>query len=478
MTDPVSKLPVPELTWDQRVVKGIDAFINTATGAGTAADKFTYSQFQYGTELSPKVLEALYTEHDLAATIVERIVHDALRSGYEINWKGASDSDRSKAVAWAESTYHVTEETKQARVWSRLFGGGGVFVGVTGSLESPAFLGSEVNFLRAVPSTRLEGYLFYDDIADQRYAQVQEYRHKQLQFNQAQDIEPYVQLHESRIVPFYGVRTTDEQMIRDSGWGKSVLHRVYDVLLKFDQSFDSTLHTLLEMSVPVYKVRALLDLLASENGELLAKRFELINTAKSQYKAVILDMEEVFERVEARLSEANAIVEAAMLRVSAAAGIPQVLLFGRSASGQNATGASDLENWNQQVRSEQALTLGPAIQAIYEWLLAQPESPVKAKVEDLTVDFPAVETPSIQEQANLYQQIANADTQYEAMGAVSAAEIAIKRSLSSPLFPGVDMAHLRELDDLRKEQLINPPEPMEMEPDGEEEADDDAAAET
>lgn len=459
----VKKLPTStEMTREDKILRNMDAFISAVTGAGYASDKFTSYSFSQVYDLDDQTLEALYTDHDLAATIVERVVHDALRSGYEINWKDATDDERRDVIDWAESSYTVTEEVKQARVWSRLFGGGGVFMGIDGTLESPAIQGGPVGFLRALPSTRLKGALYYSDIASQNYGQVEIYRHEQLRFNIDQDIEPFVLIHESRIVPFYGVRTTDKQMIADKGWGKSVLHRVYDVLKKFDSSFDSTLATLAEQSIPVYKVKALLDLLASENGELLAKRFELINTAKGAYRAVILDMEESLERVEASLNQASDVVEAAMLRVSGAAGIPAVLLFGRSPAGQNATGASDLENWNQQVKSEQSLVLGPALRTIYEWLLSQEDSPVAGVPENITIEFPAVETPSIQEQANLYQQIAGADSIYEGMGAASAAEIALKRSKSSPLFPGVDRAYLQELDDLRKEKLLNPPDPMAM----------------
>jgi hypothetical protein len=471
----VKKLPTAtELTREDKILKGMDAFISAVTGAGYESDKFTSYNWQT-TDLDETTLEDLYTDHDLAATIVDRVVHDALRSGYEINWQGATDDQRQDVVDWAEGEYAITEEVKRARIYSRLYGGGGVFIGADGTIENEAFVGDSINFLRATPSTELKGKLWYSDPSLQDFGQVAIYELKHAHYRPGigeMDPSP-IPVHHSRIIPFYGVRTTDVQQFRDKGWGKSVLHRVYDVLKKFDSSFDSILHTLAESSIPVYKVKALLDLLASENGELLAKRFELINAAKGAYRAVILDMEESLERVEAALNQASNVVEAAMLRVSGAAGIPSVILWGRSPSGQNATGASDLENWNQQVRSEQALVLGPAFRKIYQRLLAQEGSPVAGVPENITIEFPAVETPSVQEQANLYQQIAGADSIYEAMGSVSAAEIALKRSVSSPLFPGVDRAYLQELDDMRKESLLNPPDPMAMleaeaEPDAEE----------
>jgi hypothetical protein len=342
-------------------------------------------------------------------------------------------------------------------------------MGIDGGLESPAIPGGPVSFLRATPSPRLEGALFYGDPSKQSYGQVEIYRLQQLQLvNNSAGVEPFVAIHESRVIPFYGIKTTDQQMIRDKGWGKSVLHRIYDLLLKFDASFDSVLATLAESSIPVYKVKALLDLLASENGELLAKRFELINSAKGAYKAVILDMDETFERVEASLSEASNVVDIAMTRLAGAAQTPSTILWGMSPSGQNATGASDLENWNQQVASEQRLILGPAIRDIYGWLLAQADSPLRKAPDDLKVIFPAVETPSRQELVNEYQQIGATDVGYINSGTLTPEQVALTRTEQPGFFPKVDKVLLRELEELRTERMLNPPEPPVAPPPGEE----------
>ena len=186
----------------------------------------------------------------------------------------------------------------------------------------------------------------------------------------------------------------------------------------------------------------------------------------------MLDNRESVERVEANLSQAASVVDSAMVRVAGAAGMPVTILFGMQPAGQNATGASDLENWNQQVASEQSLTLGPAIAKVYRYILAQPDSPTSGVVpDDLKVIFPAVETPSLQDQVNLYAQRAGADKVYYDMGSATAAEIAIKRAQEpGGQFPSVDLAYLRELDEMSKERLLNPPDPMAaMDPDDGEE---------
>lgn len=461
-----------EYTEDQkaRIVKNLDTWISSLTGSGVSGiDKFTSFGFSTIGRLDDATLEELYTDDDLAATIVERKVHDALRSGYLLDWKEADDLLKREVVDWAESEYAVTEETKQARIYSRLYGGGAIHVGVEGAPGSQAILGRDVGFVRAVSSKDLRGETWYNDPNTAEFGQVATYKMRAPTFQPSANgrTMAYAEvtgLHYSRFIPFYGIRISEEQMWEDRGWGKSVLQRVYSVLMKFETSFDSVLHTLLEQSIPRYKVKALLDLLASENGELLAKRFELINTAKSAYRAVIMDIEEEFDRVEANLGPSSQVVDSAMIRVAGAAGMPVTILFGREPAGQNATGKSDLENWNQQVASEQSLVLGPAIAKVYRFLLAQQSSPLKGEIpEGFKVTFPAVETPSLQDQVNLYAQRAGADKVYYDMRAVTAAEIARKRSQEpGGQFPSVDLEFLEELDEMAKERILEPPEQESM----------------
>ena len=156
---------------EARMVQNMDAFISSLTGAGYSDDKFTSYSFWATNDLDDQTLENLYTDHDIAATIVDRIVRDALRSGYELDWPGASDQQRREVVDWAESTYSLTQEVEQARIYSRLYGGGGVFIGTDGALSGLAIQGAPIRFLRAVSSRDLKGDLFYSDPGKQNYGE-------------------------------------------------------------------------------------------------------------------------------------------------------------------------------------------------------------------------------------------------------------------------------------------------------------------
>ncbi|MGB5811057.1 MAG: DUF1073 domain-containing protein [Polyangiales bacterium] len=381
-------------------IERLNAFISETTGAGIPGiDKFASYSFSRRETLDPGTLESLYSDNDIAATIVERIVKDALREGYGLAWQGADDTIVRRTVDWAEARYEVTQVLQQARIYSRLFGGGAVFIGADDDreLDQAVEPGFPVEFLRAHSSEDLRPRAWYADVAQQNFHKVALYDLSLPTFAQAQTRATKQGVSRivdhSRLVTLDGVRTTDKRF-RERGWGESVLRRVYDVLLKFEASFASIQHSLAESSIPVYKVEGLMNLLASENWEPLQDRFQLINTSKSNYQAIVLDKDETFERVAAQLQEAANVVEAAMLRVAGAAGMPATILFGRSPAGLNATGQSDLEVWHGAVAQEQSLVLAPAIRELYTFLLAQEGSPTGGVIpEGLKVTFPSLWTP-------------------------------------------------------------------------------------
>jgi phage-related protein (TIGR01555 family) len=458
-------------------IRHLDAFFSEQVGAGIAGvDKF--ASFQYGedSKLDEALLERLYIQNDLAATIVDRKVKDALREGYLLDWQGASDPEIRDVIDWAESKYDVTKEVAQANIFGRLFGGGVVLMGIDGDPERPAMEGRDIEFIRAVPSRYLKSHRWYADPTEQNFGKPSSYRWTIRVFAPAEEGNTGIKsepepiqavIHESRTIPFYGILTTDDRFRINRGWGDSVLQRVFEVLKKFETSFDSILHALSENSLGVYKVQGLLKMLASENASLLQARFRLLNLGKSNYNSIVMDENESFERVEARLSEAANVVQAAMLRVAGAANMPATLLFGMSPAGMNATGQSDLENWHQQVSQHQKLELAPALRKLYRWLLAQPDSPLNGQVpEDLKVEFPPLWTPSLQDQVNQYAQIAGADTAYINAKVLMPEEVAAKRAQEPGVFPKVDLEMREETLELRKERLMNPPEPQAFEPQG------------
>jgi phage-related protein (TIGR01555 family) len=440
-----------------RNVSRLDGFYSSTTGAGiTGYDKSTSYLFAENDELADDTLEALYLDNDVAATIVERVVLDSLRGGYDLVWKGSTEELRRDVVAWGEANFDVTAVVKKTRIYSRLFGGGGTFIGSdSGSnFEKPRDPAAPPQFLRSVPSKDLTARSWNADLVDQNFSTVLSYDYKLPTFDgigeTGKPVVGSIVVDASYILPLYGVTTTDDRFRDNDGWGDSVLRRCYEALKQFEMAYGAILNTLAENSIPVYKVEGLLRMLASENADLLQARFQLINAAKSNFRAIVLGEEEDFFRVEAKLQEAANVVLSAMQRVAGSSGQPMTILWGMSPAGLNATGQSDLEIWNQQVAKEQSLELGPHILDVYRALLVDPSSPLGGEVpEDLRVEFPSLWTPSLQDQVNNYAQVAGADAALVAANVLTPEKVASHRSREkNTLFPSMTPDELRSAEEM------------------------------
>ena len=116
---------------------------------------------------------------------------------------------------------------------------------------------------------------------------------------------------------------------------------------------------MLERSVqPVYKMEGLADLLATDMGEdAVLERLRLIDTARGFMNSVVIDGNgEDYSFQSAPMTGIRDVIEATCSQLSAVTHIPQTILFGRSPSGMNATGESDLENYYNyidQIRNQQ-----------------------------------------------------------------------------------------------------------------------------
>lgn len=404
----------------------IDSWYSTTTGAGTSYDKRATISFRQSCALSDSELEALYSENDIAATIVDRVVDDALRQGVVLSWEGSDPETATSFWQWANDKFKLAETTRQARVLSRVFGGGAVMVGYDGSQQMSEPLAGERNqvlFLRAVDKRELWAMEYYIDPASPRYLEPAVYQYA-TRYGQA------LQVHESRIVPFHGLITTANQMIDNRGWGYSVLRRVYDTLREFGMSWSSVMYLLQEAAHGIYKMKDLMQLLASDNTDLLLARLAEIDRSKSVFRPILLDADgEDYSRVATPLTDVAPLLQLAMSRVSSAAGMPSTILFGDSPSGLNATGDSEMRSWYDQVKKEQTAILGPAFVKLLAALAQHPESPVRGKaLEDLAVEWPSLWQMEPAEEADLYLKVAQADAVYINSGVYLPEEIAIARS--------------------------------------------------
>jgi len=451
-----------------------DGWQNAFTGLGGSRDKSANTKWRFsGKFLQPEELDLLYAENDLCQTIVGAIVDDALREGIELRpaedseegeegetLDPESDTDDAKEAQAELDAWGVTELVREARIWGRLYGRAGLLLVVKngGLAEEPLKddAGELIDII-VVDRRELQPRTYYQDPTEAKFGQPETYM---LTVTSAPGTQATgVVVHESRFVLFGGTLTPKRIKIVNDMADLSVLQSVYDVLKKTESNWDAVCSALTDMSQGVIKIKGLIEAIAAGKTDALAARFELMDAMKSMLRTLPLDAEdEEFEYVErGSLSGVEGLIDKSFQRVATAAKMPVTRLLRVSPGGLNATGASDIQLWYDEVRAEQRIVLKPAIQKLVDRICGP----------GWEVCFPDLEKQNPLEEAQIHVAQATADNTYVTMGALTPSEIAKCRFGKGHWAPGydnVDMAPHEAALDREHEELVNPPEPPAIDP--------------
>lgn len=424
----------------------MDSWFNEVTGIGTLAkDKLMSAFFRRSVRLSDEQLESMFNGDWLASRIVGKIVDDSLRGGYELVIKvddetGTNVADAAQMAAdmetFMEDDLHATKNVREGWHWGRLFGGGAVFVVTDEGFDIPQDEPLELDRLRAVLALTvldkrdLIPHTVYDDPSDPKFQEIETYR-----INTSGPVGHVsgqlinVVVHETRLIIFEGVLTTNREKQLNDGWSLSVLQRPYDVLRGFGQSFQSVMTLLQDASQGIFKMDGFIDMISGGEKETVQTRMALLNLQRSNARSLIIDAErEDFERTVPALTGYPEVLELIMLLASAAADYPFTVLFGRSPAGMNATGESDRLLWAQTVEAQQSSVADPAITRLVDMVFHSSDGPTSGVVpENWDIVFPPLVHQTETEVIANRKTQADTDAIYLREGVVMPEEIALSR---------------------------------------------------
>jgi phage-related protein (TIGR01555 family) len=444
------------------VVTRIDAWQNAMTGLGTLRDKLSYHKPVAIGQLPDDQLEALHTDDDICARIVEQLPRDAVREGFGVQLD-AEDNDDATSTARdlveAVNQLDGLRKLRDAWIWSRLYGAGAVFVGADDGLPVSEPLQIErvktIRFLNVLRRTQLQPERWYEDPLSARFGEPELYRlvatgsaqaaqsateqRARLLRNDLQDV-----VHESRLLVFRGVMTA---RLKTAGggqlWDDSVLQRVHEAIKQSSSAWMSAAHLLADASQGVLAIANLMQLLAAGGEAQLRKRMQMMDLARSVCRSILIDAEkERFERVATSFAGVPEMLDRMMMRIAAAANMPVTLLFGRSPAGMNATGESDTRGWYDSVAAERGERLTPQLTQLVRLVMATDGGPTKGQVlEGWEITYPPLWQPTGQQRAETFK------TQCDALVALVTAQIALPEQAALRLahegdFPELDVAAL------------------------------------
>lgn len=328
-------------------------------------DSFSDVLWQYGAQHIDTPSGLVIPDYDLAekyqynglfSKIIDRPAEEALKHGMEYN---VSDADLREFLDDALDRLDWEEKAVTAIRWARLFGGAIIVM----LLDDGRGLEEPVNW---ADIHSVEELLVYERAVVQPDPDT--YRTgKATYFDVSSTYGGFFRVHRSRCLVFKNGSLPEfgapQQYFY---WGLPEYIRIkrdLSIVLRTHQNAAN----MIEKSVqPVYKQKNLQSTLATEGGDTaVLKRLNVIDQARGMLNSIAVDMDgEDYTFQTFQLSGTQEILESTYNLLSAVTCIPQTILFGRSPSGENATGESDLENYYNFVEGIQKRMLKKNIRTL------------------------------------------------------------------------------------------------------------------
>lgn len=333
----------------------LDAWQNDLSGMGVPGmDKTNYTRFTYaGNRIDWRTLSLMYRYDWLTRKICDRPAKDAVRRWIKI------EDERATEIQSQLSRLHVKRNARRALSWSRLFGGSALLLIVEDGMTSADPLNpskvKRVVEVKPVDRWHLQpGQEVFDPYA--------------VEFGKPEyyTTDNGTVFHHTRVLQFNGADLTIDQAQVEHHWGGSYVELYADAVKQFQGSMQDIRHVMTEQGIGVLRIPGLTQS-AAMGGTIfntIQKRLDSFNASKSMYRTAAMDKEEEFDFKTRQISGLDSLLDRFMTSVSGATEIPELVLFGKSPSGLNASQEEILSVYYDMVRSIQEDDLDNALHTI------------------------------------------------------------------------------------------------------------------
>lgn len=313
-------------------------------------------------------LEAAYRGSWAAGKIVDIVAEDMTSAGITVT-TNEDDSDL-KDLYSAMSRLKIWQSNCANISWGRLYGGSLGILQIKGQkLDTPLDLDT-------ITKDQFEGIAVYDrwqlnpdvtrtidsgpDIGLPKYYNIVSTSIT------GEPIAPtmtgQVTVHHSRVIRMIGIELPFYQAITELMWGESVLERLWDRLISFDNATMSSASLIDRANLRTVQVDGLREVIAAggEAYQALLGQFEMMRQMQVNEGLTVLDKNDAFASTAYTFSGLSDMMLQFAQQLAGAADIPLVRFFCQSPAGLNATGDADLKMYAAGINSRQEKSLrGP-----------------------------------------------------------------------------------------------------------------------
>lgn len=319
-------------------------------------------------------LEAAYRGSWVVGVIVDAIAEDMTRAGVDITTNEATVD--MKDLHTAISRLQIWTSLASTIKWSRLYGGALAVLQIEGQkMDTPLdvstiskgqFKGLVVydrwqlnpDLTRLIPNGPEIGKpKFYavvnnpvqdfDDDEDEEYGQ---------------DASGQIRIHHSRCIRLDGIELPYFQAITNMMWGESVLERLWDRLIAFDNATMSSASLIDRANLRTVNIENLREIL-SQGGQAqkgLESMFEMMRLMQVNEGMTLLDGNDKFQSTAYTFAGLADMLIQFGQQLSGGSGVPLVRMFGQSPAGLSATGEADLRMYYDNINAQQNAKLSRA----------------------------------------------------------------------------------------------------------------------
>ena len=349
------------------------------------------------------LLNSLYRTNWVVQNVVSIVPEDMTREWFKVDvaLSPAMQSEFERMQRLTQIRAKVTEGLR----WGRLYGGA---VGVILIRGQESMLDQPLDLSTILPGT-FAGLLILDrwvgvvpdaeivsDMGDPDFGLPAYYA-----INNPDTQTFAARVHHSRIVRFTGRDLPYIERVASMYWGESEIEALYDDVVKHDNVSANMAALTFRANVDTMEVENLDQLLSIGNEQLKRRFWEVMqaqSVMRSNFGMQLVNKGANIKNTQYTFTGLQEIYESMCLNLAGSSRIPMTKLFGRSASGMNATGEGDQRNYNDYLDSQRESKLRPVLERLLPVMAMSAWGEIP---EGIGVVFPPLWTPTAKEVAEI-----------------------------------------------------------------------------
>lgn len=430
----------------ERLQVRADGWNSLYTGAGMPGrDKTESYTFNSRARIEWGQLQALYRQNWIGKRIVDDLVSDATRAGFDIEFEAEDDTqkdDLRTAILAEWQRLHAIQRCADGLRWALVFRGA---VGLLLTDDVPAGLSqpmqSGVEAFTTLASPLPEGDLgavkqivivdaryalpdisLYDDDVDSINFGLPVY-YQVTPYGQSTNTVSY-RVHWSRLLRFNGVPTDMLTRVANLTWGDSIYESAFDAMRRYGMAFDGVAVTVAEFAQGVLKMRDLSLNLAGDNYSGIITRTQAFKMGLGAFGMALVDADaEEYTRLGQPVGGLNELLEKFKQEVAAVTRIPQSRLWGNQA-GAIAGASEDHRLWAEYVHGWQEYAILPVLTRLTSLIFAAAEGPTKGELPPKwRIKCNPIDPPDLDKEIERRERQSKIDQAYYQMDALEPVEI-------------------------------------------------------